>query len=145
MKRIVTGLTSDGESRVAIQGPPASVISVPGPSGATVTELWGSNETPPTIDGPDPTVDDESVAMDLRPGTFRVRLVDLPPHAAPFPHRTPTVDVVLVMSGRVTLILDDGSETPLEPGDWVVQRATSHAWRTEGDEPCRLVSFVIGV
>ena len=82
--------------------------------------------------------------MGLAAGAFRARFVELPAGTPPFFHRTPTLDVVLVVSGSVTLLLTDGSETLLEPGDAVVQRATEHAWRTEGDEACMLATFVVG-
>ncbi|MFT4009456.1 MAG: cupin domain-containing protein [Nocardioidaceae bacterium] len=48
-------------------------------------------------------------------------------------HTTKTVDVVVVMSGRVRLILEDG-EAVLGPGDVVIQRGTNHAWEAVGDE-----------
>ena len=59
----------------------------------------------------------------------------------PFMHRTKTVDYGIVLSGEMTLILDD-SETVLRPGDTVVQRATNHAWSNRGDVPCVML-FVL--
>jgi uncharacterized cupin superfamily protein len=40
-------------------------------------------------------------------------------------HRTETVDVGVVLEGDTRLLLDDGSETRVGPGDAVVQRGTN--------------------
>lgn len=60
----------------------------------------------------------------------------------PAMHRTHTVDYVILLSGKVSLILDD-SEIPLEPFDVVVQRGTSHSWANHGDEPALLAAVLI--
>lgn len=57
-------------------------------------------------------------------------------------HTTRTIDYGIILSGRVELGLDEGW-TELEPGDVVVQRATRHAWRLVGDEPCRIAWVLI--
>ncbi len=59
-------------------------------------------------------------------------------------HRTPTIDVVVVISGEVDLVLDGGEEVHLLPGDSVIQRGTMHAWRVTGPEPCVAVAFCVG-
>jgi len=59
-------------------------------------------------------------------------------------HRTPTIDVIVVISGEVDLVLDGGEEVQLLPGDSVIQRATMHAWRTTGPELCVAVAFMVG-
>lgn len=57
-------------------------------------------------------------------------------------HRTQTVDYIILLAGRVTLILDEG-EVDLEPFDTVVQRGTNHAWENRGDEPAVLAGVLI--
>ena len=57
-------------------------------------------------------------------------------------HVTETIDYVVVISGELNLVLDD-SEVPLRPGDCLVQRGTSHAWRNTGTGPCRLAAILI--
>jgi quercetin dioxygenase-like cupin family protein len=59
-------------------------------------------------------------------------------------HRTDSIDYVLVVSGEVTMALDDGEETVLRAGDTVVQNGTRHAWRNHGTEPCLIVGVAIG-
>jgi uncharacterized cupin superfamily protein len=58
-------------------------------------------------------------------------------------HRTETVDVGIVLEGETWLLLDDGSETRVGPGDAVVQRGTMHAWANRSDRPVRMVFVMI--
>ena len=59
----------------------------------------------------------------------------------PLMHRTETIDYAIVLSGELTLILDD-SEVKLQAGDMVVQRGTNHAWSNRSDKPC-IIAFVL--
>ena len=61
---------------------------------------------------------------------------------APGMHRTRSVDYVVVLSGEITLVLDDG-EVTLKPFDVVVQRGTSHAWSNRGSTPALLAIAMI--
>jgi mannose-6-phosphate isomerase-like protein (cupin superfamily) len=61
----------------------------------------------------------------------------------PWMHRTPTIDIVVVISGAMDLVLDGGEEVHLQPGDSVIQRGTMHAWRNQGPEPCVAVAFMV--
>jgi quercetin dioxygenase-like cupin family protein len=58
-------------------------------------------------------------------------------------HRTPTLDLICVLSGEIWLELDDG-EIHLRPGDCVVQNGTRHAWRNRSDAPCSMAIVLIG-
>ena len=57
-------------------------------------------------------------------------------------HRTPTIDYVVLLSGKLTLMLDEG-EVEIGPGDVVVQRGTAHSWINRGEEPARTLSITI--
>jgi len=59
-------------------------------------------------------------------------------------HDTRTLDYLVVLSGSVTLELEDGS-VELRAGDTAIQRANRHAWRNDGDEPCRLAVVMVSV
>ncbi len=61
---------------------------------------------------------------------------------SPGMHRTRTVDYVVLLSGEITLLLDDG-EVTLKPFDVVVQRGTSHAWSNRGTTPALLAIAMI--
>ncbi len=60
----------------------------------------------------------------------------------PTMHKTATVDYIILISGRVTLLLDEG-EVALQPGDVVVQRGTNHAWINRAPEPAVLAGVLI--
>ncbi|MGH6952111.1 MAG: cupin domain-containing protein, partial [Vitreimonas sp.] len=49
----------------------------------------------------------------------------------PAMHQTDTLDVICLISGDASLVLDD-RETRLKPGQVVIQRGTSHAWTAHG-------------
>lgn len=57
-------------------------------------------------------------------------------------HRTITLDYGIVLSGSLTLILDDDKRAVLNAGDVIVQRGTIHGWVNEGTEWAR-VFFVL--
>ena len=57
-------------------------------------------------------------------------------------HKTDTVDYIILLSGRVSMILDDG-EVDMEPLDVVIQRGTNHSWSVRTDEPCLLAAILI--
>ncbi|WP_368188513.1 cupin domain-containing protein [Aestuariibius sp. HNIBRBA575] len=61
----------------------------------------------------------------------------------PFMHRTDSLDYAVVLSGEITMLLDDETgDRVLRPGDVVIQRGTNHAWANRGDEPC-VMMFVM--
>ncbi len=60
----------------------------------------------------------------------------------PSMHTTRTVDYIILLSGRVTLLLDKG-EVDLKPFDVVIQRGTNHGWVNRGSEPALLVAVLI--
>jgi hypothetical protein len=49
----------------------------------------------------------------------------------PAMHQTDTLDIICLISGDASLILDDG-EARLKPGQVVIQRGVSHAWTAHG-------------
>jgi mannose-6-phosphate isomerase-like protein (cupin superfamily) len=59
-------------------------------------------------------------------------------------HTTDTVDYGIVISGRITLELDDGAEVELGPGDCWVQNGTRHAWRNRGAEDFVGAAVMVG-
>jgi mannose-6-phosphate isomerase-like protein (cupin superfamily) len=48
-------------------------------------------------------------------------------------HVTDTVDIVTVLSGELTAVMETG-ETTLYPGDTLVQRGTKHTWNNRTNE-----------
>jgi hypothetical protein len=62
----------------------------------------------------------------------------------PLMHVTPTTDYIMLLSGAVSLLLDDGDPVPLMPFDSVVQRAANHAWIVTGDQPAIFLCVMAG-
>lgn len=58
-------------------------------------------------------------------------------------HISDSVDFVLVLSGEVILELDR-RETLVRQGDVVIMRGGWHNWRNETDQPCTVVSVMVG-
>lgn len=67
-------------------------------------------------------------------------LVDRTRH--PAMHKTRTVDFIVLLSGEVTLLLDE-ADAPMKPFDVVVQRGTNHAWVNTGDETATLMAVLV--
>ncbi|MGH9046006.1 MAG: cupin domain-containing protein [Acidimicrobiales bacterium] len=132
---------------VLSDGPVPHIRQIEG-SGVTFFEVWNTNETPAPLGArEDEPTDRHIVVPPAANGTIvRFCRFDPPdPGNAVTPglmHRTETVDYGVVVSGEITLVLDDGSETPLGPGDVVVQRGTDHAWTNRSGAPA-LVAFVL--
>jgi hypothetical protein len=59
-------------------------------------------------------------------------------------HTTPSVDVVLVVTGELALEVDDGSEVRLAAGDTVVVHGARHGWRNRSAEPATVALFMVG-
>jgi mannose-6-phosphate isomerase-like protein (cupin superfamily) len=59
-------------------------------------------------------------------------------------HTTDTIDFLVVLSGEITLELDDGAEKVLRPGDTVVQNGTRHRWTNRGKVPAVLAGVQVG-
>lgn len=59
-------------------------------------------------------------------------------------HTTPTIDYAIVLSGEVSLELDQGMEVLLRPQDVVVQNGTRHAWLNRSDTLAMVAFFMVG-
>ena len=56
-------------------------------------------------------------------------------------HRTETIDYAIVLSGEITMVMDD-RDVELKAGDVLVQCGTNHAWSNRSNAPC-VVAFVL--
>jgi len=59
----------------------------------------------------------------------------------PLMHRTETIDYALVLSGEITMVMDQ-EDVVLKAGDIVVQCGTNHAWANRSNAHC-VVAFVL--
>ena len=58
-------------------------------------------------------------------------------------HFTDSIDYLVVISGEMHMLMEDGTETLLKPGNCIVQRGTKHAWVNRGDVPCVLAAVLV--
>ncbi|MEV5966414.1 cupin domain-containing protein [Kribbella sp. NPDC051952] len=170
VRRVVTGHDVDGRARVVDDRAVEPIRSALMP-GCAAYRLWGRDDRPrfPDDGSPRPAhayypppagsrfminlippgelvappgldVGAEMVELERQmPGAIATMEAD-----DPGMHTTDSIDYVLVVSGEITLELDDGEQTVLRAGDVVVQNGTRHAWRNQGTEPCTIVGVAVG-
>jgi len=59
-------------------------------------------------------------------------------------HTTASIDYGVVLSGEVTLELDDGATVTLRTGDTYVQNGTRHRWTNGGSVPAVIAVVLVG-
>lgn len=58
-------------------------------------------------------------------------------------HKTDSVDYLVILSGRLTMLMDGEEEVTLEAGDVIVQQGVMHGWRVEGDESVHMFAVLV--
>jgi len=143
LRRVITGYTTEGKS-VVVEDAPVLPHTLDGATNETYfTDLFWTDEFPSEngIEFKDLTKEHEKDFFSENGSSLR--LLEFPPGGAPSPfHRTVTLDYGIVLSGSLTLILDDDKRAVLNAGDVIVQRGTIHGWVNEGTEWAR-VFFVL--
>ncbi len=169
MRRVITGDNDHGQSVIIVDGGPSSMVGAPDLGG--MFEIWedaASGRLAPrdTVD-----LGGERAVLGPRAGNFPVRWFAIHPLPAGVPkpalnaavkarfaefdgahhiidqtrhpgmHETPTIDVICLLQGDASLILESG-ETRLSPGQVVIQRGTNHAWEAH-DGPALFLSVMI--
>lgn len=127
-RRVVTGLGEDGRSCVVIDGP------IPQRNESYAALAWRC-----AIPADNAGAEDQAVPYSvdlLHSGEANFAVCEFPPGTEAYMHATDTIDYLVVLSGRVTLVLENG-EAALGPGDFVVDRGVLHGWRNDHDEPCK--------
>jgi mannose-6-phosphate isomerase-like protein (cupin superfamily) len=170
VRRIVTGVSPAGKSRIVADGPAPATFNVPERPGCKVSNVWVTQDAPVPVAEPDGT----GSYRGLHPpgkGTV-IRIMDIPPEekdperraaaarataAAIFPdihrvaadrsqhpgmHTTDTVDYAIVLEGEIYAVMEE-NETLMRTGDILVQRGTNHAWSNRSDRVCRLAFILI--
>ena len=100
-----------------------------------------SDSPSPKAGEPEPT--DRPIRVGPPASGVMIRFTDMAPGAESPMHRTETLDVGVVLEGETWLLLDDGSETRVGPGDAVVQRGTNHAWANRSARPVRMLFVLV--
>ena len=99
-----------------------------------------------TIPPADPHITPAKIAaiQDMLFGAIGIAEARVDTSRHPLMHVTPTVDYIVLLSGEISLQLDEGEAIKLKPLDAVVQRATNHSWVNTGREPALLMCVMIG-
>ncbi len=137
-KRVVTGLDDQGRSIIVSAEPVPNTVDF---DGWKSEEQWIIEALPPVMDEDTNTADIQDYALEPPRGGAIFRLVTFGQGTGPM-HITETIDLIVVLSGDVYLIMEEG-EVLLKPGDTVVQRGTNHAWENRGDQECLLAALLI--
>lgn len=159
MRRVITGEGADGRSLVIIDGSPSGETGAPGLGG--LYEIWHETLGEKLDAKDARERGEAQPILSPAAGAVKVRwfVIEPPPEGVPAEfiktaarerfaqfgaadhlrdqdrhpamHQTDSLDVICLISGEASLILDDG-ETRLKPGQIVIQRGTSHAWTAHG-------------
>jgi len=147
VRRVVAGNTAAGLGTVVSDDLISSeAFDVRGGEGLRSGGLWTTDCTPSkdtnaNTDGASRVVPGMGLVM---PNGTNLRFTDLAPGMSAPMHRTSSVDYNILISGRLILVTDDGSEKLVEnPGDVIVQKGNSHAWRNPGPGWTRWVSVLV--
>jgi mannose-6-phosphate isomerase-like protein (cupin superfamily) len=127
-RRVVTGLDSQGRSSVIIDGP------IPQFNAMTAALVWRTEAQPADNSGNADPVAPYAVEMLHTPGS-NFAICQFAPNTPEIMHATDTIDYLVILKGKVTLVLEDG-EAELGAGDLVVDRGVLHGWRNPHAEPC---------
>jgi mannose-6-phosphate isomerase-like protein (cupin superfamily) len=127
-RRGVPGLDAAGRSAVIIDGP------IPRFNAVNAALAWRTEAHPADNAGAADAAGPYAVELLHTPGS-NFAVCEFPAGAQATMHATDTIDYLVVLSGRVTLVLETG-EAALGPGDFVVDRGVLHGWRNDHAEPC---------
>ncbi len=167
-KRIVTGIDDRGKTFILKDDAGTCFNDVLGLPGCNCSEIWRTEKTPadsntvcdideknfnllPSKNGtvfrifqlpPENEIKDALLKAGLSKDIEKMSANDADTSHHPLMHKTQTIDYAIVLSGKITLILDD-DEVDLKAGDVVVQRATAHAWANRSSEACSIAFILI--
>jgi len=169
MRRIITGDDADGRSVIILDGGPSATFGEPNLGG--LFEIWEDSASGPLDPKDRRDLGNPKAILGPRPGNVQVRwfviapapdgvpketmdkltrerfaemggahhIIDQTRHSAM--HETHTIDVICLLQGDVSLILE-GAETRIKPGQVVIQRGANHAWQAHGG-PALLLAVLI--
>ena len=140
-RRFVTGVDASGRSTIVDVGDIPASAQWHG-SGSDAFDFWVVPELPaPLREAANPPEAWTPVNRAPRGGVVGRLITWAPGFQYPM-HSTPTLDFIVVLSGQLESILENGTQR-LGPGDVLVQRGTVHGWRNPGSEPCTFVAVLV--
>ena len=139
-RRVVTGHDAEGRSLILSDSPVPKSLKR---TDAVFHEVWSTAATPAPLFAEEVDPTSRPLRTPPDPNGTVIRIVEIQPHAGSPMHRTESLDYGIVLDGEIHLVLDDGSDTRLGPGDVVVQRGTDHAWMNRTDSVTRIAFILI--
>lgn len=139
---VVTGNNSVGKSIILTDGPGVEDLILKSTPKFHSTYLWIEDQVPVQLDNNSNPLHEIDQAFLPPSGGLSARLMTCEPGFYADYHQTDTIDLIVIVSGQIELLLDEGS-TVLTVGETVIQRGTNHAWRVYGEEPCTMVAIMI--
>ncbi|WP_300485058.1 cupin domain-containing protein [Flavobacterium sp.] len=147
-RRVVTGI-KDGKSTIIEDQTVQNAVEHF--KGLIISDIWNTQEMPAHLDN-EALIPNTAFPQTPKNGTY-FRYVTIPPDSAlgltvqpgephPLMHQTDTLDYIIILSGELYLIMEEG-ETVLKPGDIVIQKGTNHAWSNRSDQPCIQLAILI--
>jgi mannose-6-phosphate isomerase-like protein (cupin superfamily) len=166
-RRVVSGLDENGKSTIILDEPTSARTAT---KAFVLCDIWRTDSLPPRLDAPD-ILNPGDVLLEPPDNGMVVRVSIVPPDEAwesdadyaeamdavgysdsssdgkakddgPGWHTTDTIDILTIISGELTAILET-TETVLTAGDTFVQRGVKHAWANRGDEPVIAVAMMM--
>ena len=166
VRRVVTGHNAAGKSIVLVDDTTEPVEE----STVNSTGMWSTNSHPPRVhsveeaaaipgkmeppgsnflllfvppDDPDASMEEMEEKWAEKFGAIGEGHIRIDTSKHPRMHMTRTIDYLVVLSGEVTLLLDE-EEVVLKQFDTIVQQATNHGWVNRTKEPAVLAVIMIG-
>lgn len=167
VRRVYTGHDARGRSVIVADGHAPNVKEMASMPGLALTDLWETTGPLASNEGNGDAAD-RPVRLEPPRGGSILRIVEFPPDKAwresadakaafesigaghakdkgsadPMMHKTATIDYIIVISGEIYAIVEEG-EVLLKPGDVFIQRGTNHSWSVRGDEPCVIAAILV--
>lgn len=150
-RRIVTSNRPDGTSYVSREDEAEALEGME--PGREVWRVWGADSLPVRLpadgrypQGCEPSEAGLSAFLGQLPPESGVRctMVRYQPGWKDPLYAIDTADIVIVLSGELTYVLDGGEEVTARHGDVVVQNGVKKAWENRSSEPAMIVAFVLG-
>lgn len=144
MKFVRLGIGADGRSTVVETQDVAEALIAGPDAGSAVVRLWMTQTQPPQVSVPRRRPDDHWFDTGLAPGAAQWAIFSLDPESYNGQlHHTASIDFIIVLSGKVTLALENG-DVMLEAGDSALIPGVSHKW-VAGAEGCVISVFMCGL
>lgn len=171
IRRVVTGHDAQGRSIVVSDGP-AQQVEMPFWPGCGVTSPWSTSSAPASnsddeLDKPikafpdagsggvafmimhiapmsdlEKMTPEQRAAATMAPADFMPEAMKIDMSHSHGMHATDTLDLIVVLKGEITAIVEDQRVT-LRETDTLIQRGVNHSWENHGTETALVMSAVV--